>query len=116
MTIASIVLTSLLAAVLIISAALKLSHRPEVVAQYERVGVPKERLDYLAAILLAGAAGLIVGLFWSPLGIAAAVGVVIYFALAIVAHIHARDTEHVAVPVVVELLAVATLAVQLASA
>ncbi|MFE3443148.1 DoxX family protein [Nocardia sp. NPDC059180] len=116
MRIASIVLTSLLAAALIISAALKLSHRPEVVAEYERVGVPRERLDYLAAILLAGAAGLIGGLFWSPLDIAAAAGVVIYFALAIVAHIHARDAQHVAIPVAVELLAVAALALQLASA
>jgi uncharacterized membrane protein YbjE (DUF340 family) len=106
---AAAIVSSLLAALLAFSAIRKLSHRPEVVATYTRVGVPEDRLDYLALILLAGAAGLVVGLFWGPLGVAAAVGLVVYFLLAIGAHLRADDAVHLATPAVIELMAVAAL-------
>ena len=35
--------------------------------------MPEDKLDYLAVILLAGAAGLVLGLVWAPLGVAAGV-------------------------------------------
>ncbi len=38
--------------------------------------MPEDKLDYLAVILLAGAAGLVLGLVWAPLGVAAGIGVV----------------------------------------
>jgi hypothetical protein len=91
----------------------KLSHRPEVVASYARVGVPEEKLDYLAFILLAGAAGLLAGLLWAPFGVAAAIGLVAYFALAIGAHVRHNDLEHVATPIVIALLAAGALALRL---
>ena len=53
---------------------------------YAMVGVPEDKLNSLAVILLAGAAGLFAGLFWEPIGVAAAVGVVCYFVLAVAAH------------------------------
>ena len=112
---AAAVVSSLLAAVLAFSAIRKLSHRPEVVATYTRVGLPEDKLDYLALILLAGAAGLVVGLFWGPLGVAAAVGLVVYFLLAIGAHIRADDAAHVPTPVVIELMAVAALVLRAGS-
>jgi hypothetical protein len=68
---ATVVLSALLALLMSYAAVRKLSHRPEVVATYTRVGVPEERLDLLAATLLAGAAGLLIGLVWAPLGVAA---------------------------------------------
>jgi hypothetical protein len=112
---AAATVSSLLAALLAFSAIRKLSHRPEVVATYTRVGVPEDKLDHLALILLAGAAGLVLGLFWGPLGVAAAVGLVVYFLLAIGAHIRAHDAAHVATPALIELLAVAALVLRAGS-
>jgi hypothetical protein len=106
---AAAVISSLLAALLAFSAIRKLSHRPEVVATYTRVGVPEGKLNALAFVLLAGAVGLVVGLFWGPLGVAAAAGLVVYFLLAIGAHVRADDAVHLPTPVVIELMAVAAL-------
>ena len=103
------VISVLLAALLVFAAARKLSHRPEVVATYTRVGVPEDRIDLLAGILIAGAAGLLAGLAWDPIGIAAGIGLVVYFLLAIVAHVRAGDARNLPVPVAIELLAVASL-------
>ena len=112
---AAAVISSLLAAVLAFSAIRKLSHRPEVVATYTRVGVPEDKLDYLAYVLLAGAVGLVVGVFWGPLGVAAAAGLVVYFLLAIGAHIRGDDAGHLATPIVIELLALAALVLRVGS-
>jgi DoxX-like family len=87
MVIASVVVASLLAALITYSAALKLTHRPKVVEDYHRAGVPEGWLNWLAALLLAAAAGLVVGHWWAPAGIAAAGGLVAYFALAVAFHI-----------------------------
>ena len=109
MSTAAVIVSSLLAALLALTSARKLSHRPEVVESYARVGVPEDRLNILAAILVAGASGLVVGFFWTPIGVAAAIGLVAYFLLAIGAHIRAGDTKDIATPIVMELLAVAAL-------
>jgi hypothetical protein len=115
MSTSTTIVSALLAAILAAAAVRKLSHREEVVASYERVGVPPERLDHLALILLAGAAGLVIGLFWAPIGIAAAIGVICYFVLAIVAHVRHHDERHLPTPVAIEVLAVATLILRVAS-
>ena len=112
---ASAVVSILLAATLAYAAVRKLSHRPEVVQSYARVDVPEDRLNHLAVILLAGAAGLVVGLFWAPLGIAAAIGVIAYFVLALAAHIRAADLANMPTPAVIELLAIAALVLRLAT-
>jgi hypothetical protein len=103
------VVSLLLAALLVYAAMRKLSHRPEIVATYTRVGVPEDRLDLLAAILLAAAAGLIAGLFWEPIGVAAGIGLVVYFLVAVAAHIRYDDKSNLPVPVAMELLAIASL-------
>jgi hypothetical protein len=105
----------LLAALLIFAAARKLSHREDVVASYARVGVPEDRLNLLALILLTGAAGLIAGLFWEPVGIAAAAALVLYFVLAIAAHVRADDTKNLPTPITMETLAAAALILRLAA-
>ena len=115
MFVATLIVSGLLAALLIVSAALKLSHRESVVRGYLRVGVPEDKLDYLAAVLLAGAAGLVVGLWWAPLGIAAAIGLVCYFLGAITFHIRARDFATLTRPVAYEVLAIAALVLRLAT-
>jgi hypothetical protein len=115
MFIAAAVVSSLLAALLAFAAIRKLSHRPDVVASYRRVGVPEDKLNALALVLLAGAAGLVAGLFWGPLGLAAAAGVACYFLVAITAHVRFRDLANILTPLVIELMAVAALALRLAS-
>jgi xanthine/uracil/vitamin C permease (AzgA family) len=115
MSSATAILVVLLAAILAAAAVRKLGHREDVVASYERVGVPRDRLDYLAFILLAGAAGLVLGLLWAPIGIAAGAGVVCYFALAVAAHIRHHDEQHLPTPLAIELLAVAALGLRVAT-
>ena len=106
MSIALYVADGLLIALLLYSAALKLSGRPEVVQAYARVGVPAEMLPFLAAVLIAGVIGLAVGLAWPVAGIASAGAFIGYFVLALGAHVTHGDLEHAAVPAVILLLAV----------
>ncbi|NUO61147.1 MAG: DoxX family protein [Hamadaea sp.] len=113
---ATIAVTAVLAALLAYAAIRKLSHEPSVVASYARVGVPEERLNLLAVILFAGAAGALAGLVWAPLGVAAAVGLVLYFALAVGAHVRFHDLAHIGTPIVLLLLAVVALVLRLLTA
>jgi hypothetical protein len=107
--------SALLAFLLAFTAVRKLSHRPEVVASYTRVGVPEEKLNYLAMILLAAAAGLILGLVWAPIGVAASAGLIVYFVVAVAAHLRAHDEEHLPTPLTLEAIAIAALILRLAT-
>jgi hypothetical protein len=111
----AVAVTALLALLIGYTAAKKFGHRPDVVRSYGRVGVPEHRLNALALVLLAGAAGVLLGLYWAPIGIAAATGLVVYFVLAVGAHLRARDVRNVATPVVMLLLSIATLVLRLAT-
>jgi len=113
MDVALIVVTVVLALLLVFTAVRKFSHAEAVVATYQRVGVPENRLNALAVILLAGAAGLVVGLFWAPVGVGAAAGLVAYFAAAIGSHVRFGDTANLLMPVVYAALAVAALVLRL---
>lgn len=81
--IASIVL----AAILLLSAIGKLTQAPQVVANLALANVEPPQFKPLAAIELVAVIGLIIGLWWTPLGVAAAVGTTIYFIGAIAAHL-----------------------------
>lgn len=68
-------------------------------ANMEEVGVPRSWLPPLAVLKGAGAAGLLLGLVGvRPLGIAAAIGLVLFFAGALAAHVRARAFHNIAVP------------------
>jgi hypothetical protein len=108
------VVSGLLAGLMAFSAVRKLTHQPRFVEPYLRVGVPEDKLDYLAAILLAGAAGLILGLLWAPIGIAAAIGTIAYFLIAIAFHIRADDARNLPTPLTLLALGAAALSLQLA--
>jgi len=113
MRVALLVVSILLAALITYSAALKLTHRPTVVESYRKAGVPESWLNGLAALLLAAAAGLIVGLWWPIAGVAAASGLLAYFVLAIAFHVRANDTAHAITPGVLAAVAATTLVLQL---
>ena len=61
------------------------------------------------------AAGLIIGLWWGPLGIAAATGVTLYFVGAIGAHLRKTDIKGIATPLLMLILAAAALIARIAS-
>lgn len=103
----------LLAALLSVAAIRKLTHTEEVVRSYRRAGVPEDKLSYLAVVLLAGAAGLIVGLFWTPIGVAAAAGLIAYFLIAIGFHVRANDLRRAGTPLAFAVLAAAALVLRL---
>jgi DoxX-like family len=79
-----------LAVALALSAAVYLARIKRVVATMNRLGVPESWLTMLGALKAAGALGLLVGLAVPLVGAAAAIGVVLYFAGAIVTHVRAR--------------------------
>lgn len=79
------------------------------------VGVPDSRLPFLGFVKGAAAVGLAVGLFWRPLGIAAAVGLVVFFVLALVLHVRARVFHNIVGPIGFLALSVATLWLMLAA-
>lgn len=114
MFIALVVLVVLLSLALLGSAAGKLTRQPKIVESLTGLGVPLERFPVLAALELAGAAGLIIGLWVPVLGIAAGIGVVLYFAGAVVAHLRAHDHEIVP-PLVLCLVAVAAVVLRVAT-
>lgn len=104
MTITSIVLAVLLAAVLTGSGFAKFTKADAVVENLSKANVPLGMYPFLALTEIAGAVGLIAGIWWTPLGIAAAVGVVLYFAGAVVFHVRAKDPNF-APPAVLGLVA-----------
>lgn len=86
------VLSSILLAV--VSALGKLRRNRHIVnSVHIAVGVPLQFFPVLAALEFAAAAGLLVGIKWAPLGIAAAAGMALYFVGAIVAHARANDVK-----------------------
>ncbi|MDQ1424821.1 MAG: hypothetical protein QOD72_2319 [Acidimicrobiaceae bacterium] len=104
-----------LSVALVASGATKLTKQPRVVEViHGRVGVPLPWFPMLASAEIAGAIGLIIGLWVPALGVAAAIGVVLYFTGAVIAHLRANDRDF-ASPVVAGLLAAAALALRLLS-
>lgn len=116
MFIAYAVVAVLLALLLAISARGKLVHDERQVATIHRtVRAPMSWFPFLAACEIAGALGLLAGLIYLPLGIAAATGVVLYFVGAVIAHLRVGDLKGLLNPLVPLVFAVAALAVGISS-
>jgi len=92
MFIAYCVIAVLYAVMLTFSAILKLQLSPQVVQIiHEVIGVPLSMFPVLAACEFAGAVGLVAGIRWQRLGVAAAVGLILYFVGAILSHVLVGD-------------------------
>jgi DoxX-like family len=82
-----------------------------VIANMDEVHVPRPWLPRLAALKAAGAAGLLLGLAGvPPLGLAAAIGLVLFFTGALATHVRTRVFHNIAVPGIFFALATASLA------
>jgi hypothetical protein len=79
-------------------------------------GVPRSWFLPLALLNLAGAGGLLIGIGYRPLGIAAAAGLLLYFLGALGFHVRARDFPGLPMPTVFTVLSGAALVLALASA
>jgi uncharacterized membrane protein YphA (DoxX/SURF4 family) len=86
MTIALIIVCTLLGVVAVGSAIGKLTANPKIVESMHSVGVTAEQARVLAVLELLGAAGLVVGIFVPFIGLAAAAGLALYFVGAVIAH------------------------------
>jgi len=72
----------------------KLRNDPQIVkAIHETCRVPMRYLTLLAVCEMAGATGVVVGIWWHVLGTAASAGLVLYFLGAIVAHLRVGDSK-----------------------
>jgi hypothetical protein len=71
------VISGLLAAALPLSGQGKLAKDPRQLKTLTTVGFPENRLWLLASAEIAGAVGLVAGLFWWPIGVAAEIGVIL---------------------------------------
>ncbi len=91
MFLAAAIVSGLLAAVLLLSGRGKLVKDPQQLKTMSTVGFPEDRLWLLATAETAGAVGVVAGLFWWPIGVAAAAGVILYFLGAVGAHLRVRD-------------------------
>ena len=117
MFLALVIATVVLAAIAVGSATGKLRKAEQVIAAISgTVGVPLRFLPVLAALEIAGAVGILIGLAVEPLGIAAATGLVLYFVGAVAGHLRVRDTKGVAQPVLPLLLSIAVLVLRLTTA
>ena len=87
-----------------------------VLGNMAEVGVPRSWLVPLGLLKGAGAAGVLIGLLGvRPLGIAASIGLVLFFAGALATHIRARVFHNVAFPGMYLALAVASAALAVAA-
>ncbi|MEU4387327.1 DoxX family protein [Promicromonospora sp. NPDC023805] len=92
MFVASVVVSALLALVTAFSGYGKLTGNPQVVDQLTtKLGVSKKFVPVLGTLLVAGAVGTAVGIWWAPIGIAATACFVLYFLGAMITHARAKD-------------------------
>ncbi len=108
---AYLALTVLTAVIAVFSGIAKVRRDPKIVKViHEVVGVPMEYLTLLAACEFAGALGIVAGIWWPPLGVAAGVGLVLYFIGAVVSHLRVGDVAGIGPAVFVLTLSSAALA------
>jgi len=94
MRIASLVTTILLASMVVFSGIGKIRRDPHIVKViHEVVGVPLKYFSLLAICEIAGGVGVVLGIWWPWLGVAAGTGLVVYFLCAVVSHLRVGDAK-----------------------
>lgn len=114
MYIATIIVSAVFALLLVASAIGKLRRDPSQIAVLEKVGAIRFA-PVLAALEIAAALGLVAGLFWWPIGVAAGAGAALYFLGATIAHLRVGD-KAIAMPIVLFIVAIASIVLRLLSA
>jgi uncharacterized membrane protein YphA (DoxX/SURF4 family) len=87
-----VTITFIVAIVVVFSSIMKLRRTPRTVRTiHEVVGVPLEYFPLLALCEVAGALGLVLGIFRPLLGIVSGIALVLFFVGAILSHLRVRD-------------------------
>jgi hypothetical protein len=117
MSTAYLIVTLLAIAAIGFSGIAAIAHFAPILPGMTRAGVPESWLTTLGILKTAGAGGLLLGLLGVPLvGLAAAIGLVLFFVCAVYTHIRAGDfSSQFGLAIGFLALAVATLALGLAS-
>jgi hypothetical protein len=111
---AYVIVTVLAAGANIYAAINDFARAESVFTSMARLGVPESWLPMLGVLKAAGALGLLVGIGIPAIGVAASVGLVLFFVAAIITHLRARDYS-LGPAIVFLLLAVAALVLRRAS-
>jgi len=80
---------------------------------HETIGVPFKYFPLLAGCEFAGAVGLVVGIWWPVIGIAAGIGLVLYFVGAIMSHLRVGDVKGIGPAAFMAALAAGALALRI---
>ena len=106
---AKVIVTALLAALFGFASLIKLVGLRQSLAIRDHLGVKPVQWRLIGLLELAGVTGVLVGLAWPPIGVAAAIGLALLVLGAIVFHVRASDSVADTAPAVIGLgLAVAT--------
>ncbi len=109
--IATVVVTILLALLFAFSSSIKLLSAPQSLAIRDHLGVSPTLWRVIGILELAGVIGVLVGLAWAPIGIAAAIGLALLSVGAVAFHLRARDGVVKTAPAVIGILLAAATAV-----
>jgi len=101
-----IALSVLLALACLAPAAAKLSAHPKMQEAAKHFGIPWSRYRLIGAAELAAAIGVVAGLWWHPLGLAAAAGMAALLIGALITHRRAGDSVKEAAAALVALVIV----------
>ena len=118
MHVAYIIVAAIFTVMLTMSARMKLVREPLAVQVIgEMVGVPLRFFPTLAALEIAGGIGLLIGIGFKPIGIAAAACLVVYFVVAIGSHVRRRVLApgHVVPPLMMLAISAAAMVLRLAA-
>jgi hypothetical protein len=111
---AYLLITLLFAAMVAFSGLGKIRRDPRIVhVIHEVIGVPLKYFSLLAACELAGALGLVLGIWWPSIGVAASIGLVLYFVGATVSHLRVGDVKGVGPAAFMLAVAVGALAMRI---
>ncbi len=111
-----VTISLLLATACLLPAAGKLLGHPKMRQSAEHFGILWPRYRLIGVAELAAATGILIGLWWHPLGIAAAIGMIVLLLGALIAHRRAGDSGKEMAPALVDLvITIAYLAIALTS-
>ncbi|MCV7298728.1 DoxX family protein [Mycobacterium barrassiae] len=111
MDIATVIVTALLAVLFTFSASIKLLGVSRSLAIRDHLGVKPLHWRLIGVCELAGVVGVLIGLMWAPIGIAAAIGLALLAVGATAFHLRAGDGVGDTAPAVIGIaLAIATAA------
>jgi hypothetical protein len=111
---AYLAITLLVAAMAAFSGLGKMRREPrQIHVIHETVGIPLKYFPVLAACEFAGAVGLVLGIWWPLLGMAAGIGLVLYFVGATLSHLRVNDVKGIGPAVFMLAVAAGALAMRI---